>query len=156
MALKRTRVISNAPELGTIWAQVPGPVVHTGPLVEKCDVDDFMGRGTSEKHVVPLLLVLQLGVREMLGYELNALAIVLRFEFVGVDDDCVALLRRMNAGKPAHRAASSLSPSRFRSWLRDRACGNGRAVANDGAPALETAQDVRQTRPDAAHQRAEE
>src|SRR6266446_7933895 len=98
MALKRTRVISNAPELGTIWAQVPGPVVHTGPLVEKCDVDDFMGRGTSEKHVVPLLLVLQLGVREMLGYELNALAIVLRFEFVRVDDDCVALLRRMNAG----------------------------------------------------------
>lgn len=58
------------------------PVVNTGPLVEKCDVDEFMGRGTSEKNVVALLLVFQLGVREMLGYELNALAIVLWFEFV--------------------------------------------------------------------------
>jgi len=53
--------------------------------------------GTSEKNVVALLLVFQLGVREMLGYELNALAIVLWSEFVGVDNDCVALLRRMDA-----------------------------------------------------------
>src|SRR5215470_10880376 len=74
------------------------PVVHASPVVEERNVDELMGRGTPQKNVVPLLLVLQLAVGEEGGDELDALTIVFRFELVRVDDDGVAFLWRMDGG----------------------------------------------------------